>query len=65
MTRCIPALNYKKAKEGRRKDGKQVQRQGGGGSAGGPVAELSLPRFAILTAVGVSDPRPVGLRDDD
>ena len=24
---------------------------GGGGSAGGPVAELSLPRFAILTAV--------------
>ena len=23
----------------------------GGGSAGGPVAELSLPRFAILTAV--------------
>ena len=26
-------------------------RDGGGGSAGGPVAELSLPRFAILTAV--------------
>ena len=25
--------------------------RGGGGSAGGPVAELSLPRFAILTAV--------------
>ena len=26
-------------------------RDRGGGSAGGPVAELSLPRFAILTAV--------------
>ena len=26
-------------------------RDRGGGGAGGPVAELSLPRFAILTAV--------------
>ena len=29
---------------------------GGGGSAGGPVAELSLPRFAILTAVRLGNP---------
>ena len=31
-------------------------RDRGGGSAGGPVAELSLPRFAILTAVVTSRP---------
>ena len=31
--------------------GSRSRDRGGGGSAGGPVAELSLPRFAILTAV--------------
>ena len=56
MTRCTPAFkNYKKAKEGRREEGKQDP--GGGGSAGGPVAELSLPRCAILTAVNKNKDR--------
>ena len=31
--------------------GSRSRDRGGGGGAGGPVAELSLPRFAILTAV--------------
>ena len=51
-----PPLNYKKAKEGRREEGKQDT---GGGSAGGPVAELSLPRCAILTAVLPAPARPL------
>ena len=33
--------------------------KGGGVSAGGPMAELSLPRFAILTAVLPAPPLPL------
>ena len=39
--------------------GSRSRDKGGGGSAGGPVAELSLPRFAILTAVSAPTPPPL------
>ena len=39
--------------------GSRSRDRGGGGSAGGPVAELSLPRFAILTAVLPAPPLPL------
>ena len=39
--------------------GSRSRDKGGGGSAGGPVAELSLPRFAILTAVLRLHPGPL------
>ena len=40
-----------------------TSRDRGGGSAGGPVAELSLPRFAILTAVSSIAPEGWGPKE--